>query len=146
MRKKRRLNSFIADISAKKAQKFLLCAHKDFYLETQEPSPFLTLEKQQYNSELSLKDTERKCCAVLISDSSCILPDGSEGSPNIFSHRGRKKSWFSSLSLVLTDIKYLCAIIQSQAWGSLVGCRLWGRTESDTTEATYQQRQQQHFP
>ena len=21
-------------------------------------------------------------------------------------------------------------------WGSLVGCRLWGRTESDTTEAT----------
>ena len=25
--------------------------------------------------------------------------------------------------------------------GSLVGCRLWGRTESDTTEATSQQRQ-----
>ena len=22
-----------------------------------------------------------------------------------------------------------------QEWGSLVGCRLWGRTESDTTEA-----------
>ena len=22
------------------------------------------------------------------------------------------------------------------AWGSLVGCRVWGRTESDTTEAT----------
>ena len=21
-------------------------------------------------------------------------------------------------------------------WGSLVGCRLWGRTESDTTEVT----------
>ena len=91
MRKKRRLNSFIADISAKKAQKFLLCAHEDFYLETREPSPFLILEKQQYNSELSLKDTERKCCAVRTSDSSCILPDGSEGSPNIFSHRGKKK-------------------------------------------------------
>ena len=26
---------------------------------------------------------------------------------------------------------------------SLVGCRLWGRTESDTTEATQQQQQQQ---
>ena len=26
--------------------------------------------------------------------------------------------------------------------GSLVGCRLWGRTESDTTEATAQQQQQ----
>ena len=24
----------------------------------------------------------------------------------------------------------------SQGWGSLVGCRLWGRTESDMTEAT----------
>ena len=31
----------------------------------------------------------------------------------------------------------------SQGWGSLVGCRLWGRTESDTTEATQQQKQQQ---
>ena len=27
--------------------------------------------------------------------------------------------------------------------GDLVGCRLWGRTESDSTEAT-QQQQQQH--
>ena len=25
---------------------------------------------------------------------------------------------------------------ESQGSGSLVGCRLWGRTESDTTEAT----------
>ena len=24
---------------------------------------------------------------------------------------------------------------ESQGWQSLVGCRLWGRTESDTTEA-----------
>ena len=27
--------------------------------------------------------------------------------------------------------------------GSLVGCRLWGRTESDMTEAMQQQQQQQ---
>ena len=26
-----------------------------------------------------------------------------------------------------------------------MGCRLWGRTESDTTEATQQQQQQQHI-
>ena len=32
---------------------------------------------------------------------------------------------------------------ESQGWGSLVGCRLRGRTESDTTEATQQQQQQQ---
>ena len=25
---------------------------------------------------------------------------------------------------------------ESQGWGSLVGCRLWGRIEPDTTEAT----------
>ena len=30
---------------------------------------------------------------------------------------------------------------ESQGWGNLVGCRLWGRTESDTTEATQQQQQ-----
>ena len=31
---------------------------------------------------------------------------------------------------------------ESQGQGSLVGCRLCGRTESDTTEATWQQQQQ----
>ena len=32
---------------------------------------------------------------------------------------------------------------ESQGRGSLVGCRLWGRTELDTNEATWQQQQQQ---
>ena len=32
---------------------------------------------------------------------------------------------------------------ESQGWGSLVGCHLWGHTESDMTEVTYQQ---QHTP
>ena len=32
---------------------------------------------------------------------------------------------------------------ESQGWGSLVGCRLWGRTELDMTEVTQQQQQQQ---
>ena len=32
---------------------------------------------------------------------------------------------------------------ESQGRRSLVGCRLWGHTESDTTEATQQQQQQQ---
>jgi len=40
---------------------------------------------------------------------------------------------------------------ESQGQGSLVGCRLWGRTESDTTEATWQaaaalQHLEQGFP
>ena len=33
---------------------------------------------------------------------------------------------------------------ESQGRGSLVGCCLWGRTESDMTEATSQQKQQQY--
>ena len=32
--------------------------------------------------------------------------------------------------------------LESQGQGSLVGCHLWGRTESDTTEVTWQQQQQ----
>ena len=35
---------------------------------------------------------------------------------------------------------------ESQGRGSLVGCRLWGRTELDTTEATQQQQQQLKSP
>jgi len=27
-------------------------------------------------------------------------------------------------------------VVGWEKWGSLVGCRLWGRTESDMTEAT----------
>ena len=30
---------------------------------------------------------------------------------------------------------------ESQGWGSQVGCHLWGRTESDATEVTWQQQQ-----
>ena len=32
---------------------------------------------------------------------------------------------------------------ESQGWRSLVGCRLWGHTESDTSEVTRQQQQEQ---
>ena len=33
-----------------------------------------------------------------------------------------------------------------QGWGSLVGCHLWGRTESDMTDVTYQQQQPVFLP
>ena len=35
---------------------------------------------------------------------------------------------------------------ESQRQGSLVGCRLWGHTESDTTDLMQQQQQQQGWP
>ena len=45
-----------------------------------------------------------------------------------------------------TPLQYSC-LENPRDGGSLVGCRLWGRTESDTTEATQQQQQQQqHVP
>ena len=34
-----------------------------------------------------------------------------------------------------------CSCLENPRDGSLVGCRLWGRTESDTTEATWRQQQ-----
>ena len=34
---------------------------------------------------------------------------------------------------------------ESQGQGSLVGCRLWGHTESDMTEVIQQQQQQQQL-
>ena len=34
---------------------------------------------------------------------------------------------------------------ESQGWGSLVGCCLWGHTVSDTTEATWQQQEHMLF-
>ena len=34
-----------------------------------------------------------------------------------------------------------CSFGETQGWQSLVGCPLWGRKESDTTEATWRQQQ-----
>ena len=34
---------------------------------------------------------------------------------------------------------------ESQGRGSLVGCRLWGHTESDTTDVTWQQQHHHHL-
>ena len=36
---------------------------------------------------------------------------------------------------------FQCFCLENPGTGSLVGCRLWGRTESDTTEAMQQQQQ-----
>ena len=54
------------------------------------------------------------------------------------------KSW-TRLSDVLFSLSCIgegngnslqCSCLENPTDGSLVGCRLWGRTESDTTEAT----------
>ena len=53
---------------------------------------------------------------------------------------------FISTFVVLSEEKEITTHSSVLAWrtqgrGTLVGCRLWGRTESDMTEATWQQQQ-----
>ena len=54
--------------------------------------------------------------------------------------RTRLKQLSSSSSMYIWRRKWQPTPVflpgESQGQGSLVGCRLWGRTESDTTEAT----------
>ena len=61
----------------------------------------------------------------------------SMGSQRVRHHRVTSLSFFTSMhwrrKWQLTPV-FLPG--ESQGWGSLVGCCLWGRTESDTTEAT----------
>ena len=49
---------------------------------------------------------------------------------------------FHALEKEMATYSSVLAWSKSQGWGSLAGCRLWGRTESDTTEATQQQQHQ----
>ena len=51
----------------------------------------------------------------------------------------------SGCSLLLQEMATHSSVLvpgESHEQGSLVGCHLWGRTESDTTDATEQQQQQ----
>ena len=71
--------------------------------------------------------------------------------------RGVAKNWtllsdfiftfhFHALEKEMATHCIICTVFlpgESQGRGSLVGCRLWGCTGSDTTEATQQQQQQQ---
>ena len=43
---------------------------------------------------------------------------------------------FKEPALSFIDLFFLSLPLESQGRGSLVGCRLWGHTESDTTEVT----------
>ena len=49
---------------------------------------------------------------------------------SLFTFMHRRRKWQPTLVFLSGE---------SQGWGTLVGCRLWGRTESDTTEVTLQQ-------
>ena len=56
-------------------------------------------------------------------------------------------AWLSILLIHTSEELCQCLVLLGQAAGqrSLVGCRLWGRTESDTTDATQQQQQVLHY-
>ena len=58
---------------------------------------------------------------------------------NIYCHLFSFTFTFSRFCSNLPTPVFLPA--ESQGWGSLVGCPLWGCTESDTTKVTQQQQQ-----
>ena len=83
-------------------------------------------------------------CPTLHDPMDCSLPGSSVH--RIF--QARVLEWvaiaFSDLSFLSTFKRQwqptpVFLLGESQGWRSLVGCRLWGRTELDTTEATQQQ-------
>ena len=65
------------------------------------------------------------------------FPGGSDGKVSAYNvgDPGCKIFLIASKSGFVAQMEVL-EKLKSQGWGSLVGCRLWGRTESDTTEAT----------
>ena len=79
-----------------------------------------------------LPTTAISCCCSSVTQSCLALCDPMDCSMPGFMHWRRK---WQPTPVFLPG--------ESQGLGSLVGCRLWGRTESDTTEATQQQQQQQ---
>ena len=59
--------------------------------------------------------------------------------PSVSSPLAPAAAWvrIQGLSWTLTEVVCMVSMPgESQGWGSLVGCHLWGRTESDTTEVT----------
>ena len=78
-----------------------------------------------------LPATAISCCCNSVTQSCLAVCDPMDCSTPRFMHWRRK---WQPTPVFLPG--------ESQGLGSLVGCRLWGRTESDTTEATQQQQQQ----
>ena len=56
----------------------------------------------------------------------------------------REGRWCTTFMRWRRKCQPIPVFLPGESWGrrSLVGCCLWGRTESDTTEATWQQQQQ----
>ena len=61
----------------------------------------------------------------------------------IFHFHALEKETATHASVLAWRIHSIVLARRIPGTGSLVGCRLWGRTESDTTEATQQQQQPQ---
>ena len=107
-------------------------------------SPFLGLWKVDYENYWCLVSSSEKAMAPHSSTLAWKLPWTEE--PGRLQSMGLLRvghDWVTSLSL-FTFMHWrrtwqptpVFLPGESQGWGSLVGCRLWGRAESDMTEAT----------
>ena len=58
--------------------------------------------------------------------------------PRYFQQSGKPDKWESTFLWSSHEAELAVTSLsgESQGWGSLVGCHLWGHTESDTTEVT----------
>ena len=88
-------------------------------------------------------NSSQSCSIVIFIPISVELLKGNSGSP--------LWSWFMVLGFTFMHWRRqwqptpLFLPGESQGRGSLLDCRLWGRTEWDTTEATWQQQRQQEY-
>ena len=112
-------------------------------------SPSLGFSRQEHWSGLPFPSPMHECevaqsCPTVHNPVDCTLP----GSALHGIFQARVLEWvaiaFSDLSFLATFKRQwqptpVFLLGESQGWRSLVGCRLWGRTELDTTEATQQQ-------
>ena len=88
---------------------------------------FATLRTVAYQAPPSIGFSRQECWSELPFPSPGDLPDpGIEpGSPSLFTFMHWRRKWQPTPVFLPRE---------SQGWGSLVGCRLWRRTESDMTE------------
>ena len=92
----------------------------------------------------------RDCYAVFPLQYSCLENPLDGGTWWAMVHQVTKSwTWLSNFTFTHWRRKWQPTPVflprESQGWGSLVGCRLWSRTESATTEATWQPQQHAVF-
>ena len=103
-------------------------------LKTNPQYPFPEKAMATHSSTLAWKIPWTEEPGRLQSMGSLGVGHDSATSPSLFPFMHQRRKWQPTTVFLPGE---------SQERGTLVGCHLWGRTESDMTEVTQQQQQQQ---